>query len=78
MTDIPALPGFPVTLLGGKGFLRGGSTEYSMTGFPVLHSLPEFVQAHIHCVGDAIQPFHSLSLPSPPALSLSQYQGLFY
>lgn len=24
MTDIPALPGFPVTLLGGKGFLRGG------------------------------------------------------
>lgn len=21
---IPALPGFPVTLLGGKGFLRGG------------------------------------------------------
>ena len=24
MADIPALPGFPVTLLGGKGFLRGG------------------------------------------------------
>lgn len=25
MTDIPALPGFPVTLFGGKGFLRGGT-----------------------------------------------------
>lgn len=24
MTDIPALPGFPVTLFGGNGFLRGG------------------------------------------------------
>ena len=24
MTDIPELPGFPVTLFGGKGFLRGG------------------------------------------------------
>ena len=26
---------------------------------------------------DAIQPSHPLSLPSPPALSLSQHQGLF-
>lgn len=24
MTNVPALPGFPVTLFGGKGFLRGG------------------------------------------------------
>ena len=31
----------------------------------------------IHCVGDTIQPFHSLSSPSPPAFNLSQHQGLF-
>ena len=28
-------------------------------------------------VGDAIQPSHPLSFPSPPALNLSQHQGLF-
>ena len=28
-------------------------------------------------IGDAIQPSHSLSSPSPPAFSLSQHQGLF-
>ena len=28
-------------------------------------------------VGDAIQPSHPLSSPSPPALKLSQHQGLF-
>ena len=28
-------------------------------------------------VGDAIQPSHLLSSPSPPALNLSQHQGLF-
>ena len=30
-----------------------------------------------HWVGDAIQPSHPLSSPSPPAFSLSQHQGLF-
>ena len=30
-----------------------------------------------HQVGDAIQPSHLLSSPSPPALNLPQYQGLF-
>ena len=44
---------------------------------PVLHHLPEFVQTHVHWVGDAIQPSHPLSSPSPPALNLSQHQGLF-
>ena len=29
---------------------------------------------NVHCVGDAIQPSHPLSSPSPPALKLSQYQ----
>ena len=34
-------------------------------------------QTHVHQVGDAIQPSHPLLSPSPPAFSLSQYQGLF-
>ena len=38
---------------------------------------PEFTQTHVHQVGDAIQPFHPLSSPSPPALNLSHHQGLF-
>ena len=50
--------------------------DCSTLGFPVLHHLPEFVQTHVHWVGDAIQPSHPLSLPSP-ALSLSQHQGFF-
>ena len=39
----------------------------SMPGLPVHHQLPEFTQTHVHWVGDAIQPSHSLSSPSPPA-----------
>ena len=39
----------------------------SMPGLPVHHQLPEFTQTHIHRVGDAIQPSHPLSSPSPPA-----------
>ena len=42
---------------------------------PVHHQLPEFT--HVHWVGDAIQPSHPLTSPSPPALSLSKCQGLF-
>ena len=49
----------------------------SMPGLPVHHQLPEFTQTHVHCVGDAIQPSHPLSSLSPPALNLSQHQGLF-
>ena len=49
----------------------------SMPGLPVHHQLPEFTQAHVHWVGDAIQPSHPLSSPPPPALNLSQHQGLF-
>ena len=45
--------------------------------FPVHHQFPELVQTHAHQVGDAIQPSHPLSSPSPPALNLSQHQGLF-
>ena len=46
-------------------------------GFLVLQCLPEFAQTHVHWVGDAIQPSHRLSPLSPPALNLSQHQGLF-
>ena len=48
----------------------------SMPGLPVHHQLPEFTQTHVHRVSDAIQPSHPLSSPSPPALNLSQHQGL--
>ena len=34
-------------------------------------------QAHVYWVGDAIQPSHPQSSPSPPAFNLSQCQGLF-
>ena len=51
--------------------------NHSTPGFPVHHQLPEFTQTHVHWVGDAIQPSHPLSSPSPPAFNLSQYQGLF-
>ena len=43
----------------------------------LLHCLPELAQTHAHRVGDAIQPSHPLSPPSPPTSSLSQHQGLF-
>ena len=43
---------------------------------PVHHQLPELAQTHVHQVGDAIQPSHPLSSPSP-AFNLSQHQGLF-
>ena len=36
----------------------------------------EFTQTYVHGVGDAIQPPHPLSSPSPPAFNLSQDQGL--
>ena len=49
----------------------------SSPGLPVLHQLPEFTQTHIHRVGDAIEPSHPLSSPSPPAPNPSQHQSLF-
>ena len=49
----------------------------STPGLPVHHQLPEFTQTHVHRVGDAIQPSHPLSSPSPPAPNPSQHHGLF-
>ena len=51
--------------------------DCSTLGLHVHHQLPEFTQTHVHWVSDAIQPSHPLSSPSPPAVSLSQHQGLF-
>ena len=51
--------------------------DCSTLGLPVHHQLPESTQTHVHRVGDNIQPSHALSSPSPPALNLSQHQGLF-
>ena len=49
----------------------------SMPGFPVHQKLWELTQTHVHWVSDVIQPSQSLLSPSPPALNLSQHQGLF-
>ena len=49
----------------------------STSGLPVHHQLLDFTQTHVHRVGDAIQPSHPLSSPSPPAPNPSQHQSLF-
>ena len=49
----------------------------STPGLPVHHKFPEFTKTHVHRVGDAIQPSHPLSSPSPPAPNPSQHQGFF-
>ena len=49
----------------------------STPGLPVHHQLPEFIQTHVHRVGDAIQPSHPLSSPSSPAPNPSQHQSIF-
>ena len=48
--------------------------DYSTPGFPVHHHLAELAQTHVHQVGDAIQPSHPLSSPSP-TFNCSQHQG---
>jgi len=51
--------------------------NHSTPGLPVHHQLPESTNTHVHRVGDAIQPSHPLSSPSPPTPNPSQHQGLF-
>ena len=50
--------------------------DSSTPGLPVHHQLLDFTQTHVHWAGDAIQPSHPLSSPSPPTFNLSQHQGL--
>ena len=49
----------------------------STPGLPVHHQLPEFTQTHVHWVGDAIQPFHPLSSPSPPSIRIFSNESTF-
>ena len=51
--------------------------DCSTPGFLVHHQLLQPTQTQVHCVGDAIQPSHPLSSPSPPTFNLPQHQGLF-
>jgi len=51
--------------------------DCSMPGLPVPHHLQEFAQVHVHWIGDAIQSSNLLFPLSPPALNLSQHQGIF-
>ena len=51
--------------------------NFSTSGLPVPHHLPEFAQVHVHWNGDATQPSHPLLPSSPFAFNLSQHQGLF-
>ena len=44
---------------------------------PCPSELQEPTQTHVHRIGDAIQPSHPLSSPSPPAFNFSQHQGFF-
>ena len=44
---------------------------------PCPSPTPEFTQTCVHWVGDGIQPSHPLLSPSPPAVNISQHQGLF-
>ena len=86
--DLDSIPGLGRSPGEGKGSVQFSSVSQlcptlcdpmnrSTPGFPVHHQLPEFTQTHVHWVGDAIQPSHPLSFPSPPAPNPSQHQGLF-
>ena len=51
-----------------------GPMDSSTSGFLVRHQLSQLDQTHVHWIGGAIQRFHPLSSPSPPAFNLSQHQ----
>ena len=52
-------------------------TELNWAYFPITVTLHTYFQTNVHQIGDAIQPSHPLSSPSPPAFNLSQHEGLF-
>ena len=55
-----------------KSLLQYHGSKASILWLSALQS-----NSHIHRVGDAIQPSHLWSSPSPPALNPSQHQSLF-
>ena len=64
-------------LLPNNRLSRCNPMDCSIPGLPVPHHLLEFVQVHVHCIGDAVQPSRSLMPSSPSALNPSQHWGLF-
>ena len=52
-------------------------TPWTASSQASLSPTPDLTQTHVHLVGDAIHPSHPLSSPYPPALDLSQHQGVF-
>ena len=52
--------------------------DCSTPGISVQHQFPETEQTHVHWVGDAIQPSHPLSSPSPPAFSIFPSIRVFF
>ena len=80
--ELPRSPGYLISCPrapSARGIGKGccDPMDCSLPGFPVLHSLPEFAQTHVHWISDAIQPSHRQSLPSPPALNLAQHHSLW-
>ena len=72
---ITGVPGVQFSSVQSLSYVRlCNPMDCSMPGLPVHHQLLEFTQTHVHWVGDAIQPSHPLSSPSPPAFNLSQHQ----
>ena len=64
-----------VQLLSRVRLLRPHGLQHARLPCPSL--TPRAYSNSFHWVGDAVQPSHPLSSPSPPALNLSQHQGLF-
>ena len=52
--------------------------DCNMPGLPVRPQLLELAHTHVHQVGDAIQPSHPRSSPSPTAPNPSSHQSLFH
>ena len=73
----PGQPGFPVSSVTQLCPTFCNPMGCSTPGLPVHHQFPELAQTRVCQIGDAIQPSHPLSSPSPPAFTLSQHQGLY-
>ena len=85
LTSFLHMPGYLFTLVTTTGSVQFSSVtqscptlcnamDCSIPSLPVHRQLPELTQTHVHQVGDAIQPSHPLSSPSPPDFNLSQNQ----
>jgi len=51
--------------------------DCSTPGLPVHHQPLEPTQTHVHCIGDAIQPFHPLVIPLSSNLKSFPASGSF-